>query len=198
MLHVRKLRTPLIHIDDLTVGDGDCLAVVGPSGAGKSLLLRAIADLDPNDGEVYAAGMARHEVPAPRWRRSVAYVPAESGWWADRVGDHVKPVPSGSLLSALRLPADCLDWPIARLSTGERQRLALARALVRDPPVLLLDEPTAALDEETTEAVETLIQSRLDDGVSVLVVTHTSAQAQRLAARTIRIEQGRRVGNTAP
>ena len=195
MLHVRKLHTPQIHIEDLAVADGDCVAVVGPSGAGKSLLLRAIADLDPNDGEVYAAGMARHEVPAPLWRRSVTYVPAESGWWADRVGDHLMPMPSGSLLSALHLPLDCVDWPVARLSTGERQRLALARALVRDPPVLLLDEPTAALDEETTEAVEALIRNRLDDGASVLVVTHTPVQARRLAGRTIRIVDGRLAGD---
>ncbi len=76
------------------------------------------------------------------------------------------------------------------LSTGERQRLAFARLLRRDPDVLLLDEPTAALDAEATERVEALVRARLDAGASVLIVTHSGDQAERLAGRRLRIEDG--------
>ena len=89
MLRVESLRRSGLGPISLAVEDGECLAVTGPSGAGKSLLLRAIADLDPNDGAVFANAGARAEMPAPAWRRVVAYVPAEPGWWGDVAGDHL-------------------------------------------------------------------------------------------------------------
>src|SRR5215467_12741386 len=67
---------------------GECVALQGASGVGKSLLLRAIADLDPNEGFVELHGMPRETTPAPVWRKHVTYVAAESGWWADTVQEH--------------------------------------------------------------------------------------------------------------
>ena len=192
MLSVRRLFAPGVTADALQVADGECVAVMEPSGAGKTRLLRAIADLDPNRGEVMASGVDRAGVSGPAWRRLVGYVPAESGWWADTVGGHF-PDPDGccALLAELRLPADVLDWPVARLSTGERQRLALARALVRAPRALLLDEPTGALDEEARNFVEAILRRQLDAGIPILMVTHDRTQAERLAARIIRLENER-------
>ncbi len=69
MLDVRGLRRPGLGPVDLTLAAGECVALSGPSGAGKSLLLRAIADLDPSDGEVSLDGTAREAIPAPAWRR---------------------------------------------------------------------------------------------------------------------------------
>ena len=94
-------------------------------------------------------------------------------------------------LGALRLPEDCLDWPVARLSSGERQRLALARALALDPRVLLLDEPTASLDGDSIEAVEGVLSDRLEAGMSMVLVTHNLTQARRMAGRLLRLEAGR-------
>jgi ABC-type iron transport system FetAB ATPase subunit len=139
MLSVRRLSAPGVVAAALDVADGECVAVMGASGAGKTRLLRAIADLDPSRGAVVAGGVDRARVSGPAWRRVVGYVPAESGWWADTVGAHF---PDGggccALLAEMGLATDVLDWPVARLSTGERQRLALARALVRAPQALLL------------------------------------------------------------
>lgn len=192
MLLVRHLTAPGVAADALQVADGECVAVMGPSGAGKTRLLRAIADLDPNRGEVTVDGVDRARVSAPAWRRVVGYLPAESGWWADTVGAHF-PDRNGcrAMLAEMRLPADVLEWPVLRLSSGERQRLALARALVRAPRALLLDEPTGALDDEARAAVEAILSRQLAAGTSMLMVTHDQAQSERLAARIVRVEDGR-------
>lgn len=195
MLRIVRLGRPGLEVESLDVPDGACVAVTGASGAGKTLLLRAVADLDPNEGEVEAAGMIRERTPAPLWRRRVAYVAAESAWWAETVGEHfADPDAARPLIEALLLPAESLDWAVARLSTGEKQRLALARSLASRPPVMLLDEPTAALDAEATAAVERVLRARLDEGASILMVTHDPAQALRLAGSTLRIEHGRIAG----
>ena len=187
MLEIEALRTPLMGPVSLSVEAGACVAVLGPSGSGKSLLLRAVADLDPNEGAVRLDGEAREAMEADAWRRRVAFVPAESGWWADRVKEHFAPG-AEPLLAALGLP-DALDWEVSRLSTGERHRLALARALQIRPRALLLDEPTAALDAEATARVEALLAAR--GPAPLLLVTHDAAQADRLAARRYRMAGGR-------
>ena len=88
MLKIRHLTRPGLEPVDLELAEGQCTALSGPSGAGKSILMRAIADLDPNEGEVSLNGRSRESIPAPSWRRQVVYVPAEAGWWAERVGGH--------------------------------------------------------------------------------------------------------------
>ena len=191
MLRVESLRRAGLGPISLSVGDGECLAVTGPSGAGKSLLLRAIADLDPNDGAVFANVGERARMPAPAWRQAVACVPAEPGWWGDVVRDHFDPPLPAALLQAMGLGREAFDAPVARLSTGERQRLAIARCLARSPEVLLLDEPTSALDERSKLEVEAVLKTRLDAGASLLLVTHDPAQAARLAARSVRLNAGR-------
>ena len=177
---------------DLSLEEGACLAVTGPSGAGKSLFLRMLADLDPHDGEAWLAGAARSAMTGPVWRARVGYLAAESGWWLDRAGAHFATAPR-HLLGEVGLPADILDRPVALCSTGERQRLALARLLVRDPAVLLLDEPTGALDPAGVAAVESVLMTRRRLGVAIVLVTHDQAQAQRLGTQQARIEAGRMV-----
>lgn len=191
MLQIDGLRRPGLRAERFGVEAGECLPVMGPSGAGKSLLLRAIADLDPNEGEVRLNGAPRSAMPAPDWRRQAVYVAAESGWWADTVAEHFADTDAARpILAPMQLPEDCLHWPVSRLSTGERQRLALARALCLRPPVLLLDEPTAALDDDAVVAVERLLLQELDLGRAILLVTHEAAQARRLAERMLFVADG--------
>lgn len=191
MLVVSNLSRPGLAPASFTLSYGECVAVRGPSGAGKSLLLRAVVDLDPNSGEVSLDGVSRDATSGPAWRRLVGYLPAEPGWWDDRVGGHFADWRQAlPLVERLGLPADAADWPMTRPSTGERMRLALVRALMQRPKVLLLDEPTAALDAEAVAAVEELIAGLVADGLAVLWVTHDAAQGARVAKRFIRVEAG--------
>ncbi len=192
MLHVRGLHRPGLQPTSFDLADGECVAVRGPSGAGKTLLLRAIADLDPNEGEVALGGRRREELPAPLWRRLVTYVPGEAGWWGETVGAHFRDWSAAvPLAETLGLPASCREWPIVRLSTGERQRLALIRALLLRPRVLLLDEPTSGVDPDAAARVEKLIAAHLAAGAGALWITHDAAQARRVAQRCLVVEGGR-------
>ena len=88
LLSVCDLRTNLLKPASFSLSAGECIAIRGPSGGGKTLLLRAVADLDPNEGLVCVEGRDRATMSGPEWRRLVGYLPAEPGWWADKVGEH--------------------------------------------------------------------------------------------------------------
>lgn len=191
LLEVRGIRNGPSEPIDFELRRGECLALVGPSGSGKTLLLRALADLDPHHGRARLDGRDAKAFAAPEWRRRVTYVAAEPGWWAETAGEHFQDRPAAlDLLPRLGLPQDILEAPIARLSTGERQRLALVRALLLSPQVFLLDEPTASLDEESTGRVETVLHERMGAGVGVVLATHDPTLAGRLALRRIVLGDG--------
>jgi len=182
MLEIKALSRLHIGPVNLSLADGEVIAITGPSGSGKSVLLRAIADLDPNTGAVRTQSGARSEMSAPTWRRKLAYLPAESGWWADTVSEHFEQ-PEQADLASLGLPSEAMSWEVARLSSGERQRLAFLRLLEHAPDVLLLDEPTAPLDAENTALFEARLKRCIASGVSVMLVTHDPTQATRIADR---------------
>ena len=193
-LSVRALRSRFGGPFTFDVAAGECVAIHGPSGAGKSVLLRMLADLDPHDGTALLDGLATASMPAPAWRSAVVYQAAEPAWWDVTARAHfaAAAMPAvGTLLPALGLASAVLDTPIERLSTGERQRLALVRSLARGPRVLLLDEPTAALDPDAVARVEALLGEHLGRGLAIVLVTHAEAQARRLAHRILRLEHGR-------
>jgi ABC-type iron transport system FetAB ATPase subunit len=191
MITVKSLQRAGLGPVDFTVNDGECLAITGPSGAGKSLLLRAIVDLDPNTGEVATNQLIRSQTPAPEWRKHVAMLPSETGWWLDNVGDHfVNPVGIAEHLPDIGLSPDAMGWEVSRLSSGERHRLGLLRCLEKLPKVLLLDEPTAALDTDTTQLVEALLLGLMAEGITIILVTHETDQPARLGSKTMRIENG--------
>lgn len=180
-----------LTVDRLQLWSGEIAGLSGPSGTGKTLLLRSLADLDPHEGTLLLEGKDHRELPAPQWRRRVGLVAAESAWWSDRVGDHFPEWPT-ELAASLGFAAEVALWSVQRLSSGEKQRLALLRTLCLSPPVLLLDEPTAALDEENARRVESLVRERVRcDGVAVLWVGHDPRQLDRICDRRWVIESGR-------
>ena len=189
-LRVASLRSPRAGPFDFALAPGECLAITGPSGAGKSLMLRMIADLDPHEGDVFLGDRACTATPPAEWRRQLIYSAAESGWWLDRVRDHFRHPPA-ERAAALGLPPGIFDQAVATCSTGERQRLALLRALEPDSPVLLLDEPTGALDPDSVAQAERLLRDRLAAGTILILVTHDPAQAERLATVRGRLANGR-------
>jgi ABC-type multidrug transport system ATPase subunit len=193
-LRLENLSSPLAGPFDLIVEAGTCLAVMGASGAGKSLLLRMIADLDPNAGEVWLGDLARSKMTGPDWRREVVYVAAESGWWDEDVAAHFEPqhqTAAAELADRFGLVGGLLSAKVARLSTGERQRLSLIRALVRNSPALLLDEPTAALDRDSIGKVEAVLRERMAAGTTLIMVTHDPAQSERLGHQHLVVAGGK-------
>jgi ABC-type iron transport system FetAB ATPase subunit len=184
VLRVERLQVAALPPLSFEVADGECLAIEGASGAGKTLFLRAIADLDAAPGHVYLDGQERGEMPAHAWRRRVRYCAAEPAWWTDTPrGCLPTPHPArlARLLQSLDVDEAQLDRPVSVLSTGERQRLALVRALLDEPKVLLLDEPTGALDPQSSALVEELIRFQMLSGYCVVLVSHDRAQVERLA-----------------
>lgn len=190
-LRIVDLHRPSLQPASLDVFAGETLCIHGPSGSGKTLLLRAIADLDPNQGQAFLGRLERTATTAHEWRRRVMYLPPESHWWADQVRPHAAQWPD-TLLHALGFDHSVLDWDIARLSSGERQRLSLARLLARHPRALLLDEPTANLDQDNILAVEALIADyQLQQKAPVIWVSHDPEQRARVASTERRISAGR-------
>ncbi len=184
---------------DLELGEG-ATAILGPSGSGKSTLLRLLNRLaDPDEGSVRFRGKDVRGLDVLDLRRRAALVPqlpsplpgtvSENVLYGPRLAGHeVDPLPA---LEAAGLSPDYAGREAERLSVGEQQRVMLARALALDPEVVLLDEPTSALDEAARDAVERALGALAQRGQSIVLVTHDRGQAERLADRVVRIEQGR-------
>jgi tungstate transport system ATP-binding protein len=193
-------------VRSLTIIDGVSLAIsagaptvlIGPNGSGKTTLLRlAMGLLEPVSGTVSWGGRLR--VPPERraivlqrpamLRRSAA---ANIAYALSSVGVPRAewPARTGELLTLVGL-AGFGGRAARRLSGGEQQRLALARALARNPEVLLLDEPTASLDPAATKAVEDVIRAVVARGIKVVLSTHDLGEARRLAGEIVLLNRGR-------
>ena len=182
----------------ITIAPGAPTVLIGPNGAGKTTLLRvAMGLLVPSHGQVSWGGRA----DAPPERRAILFQrPAmlrRSAAGNLRYALAAAHSPRAerrtrvSELLALVGLADLAERPARRLSGGEQQRLALARALARDPDVLFLDEPTASLDPAATKAMEDLVRTIAARGVKVVMSTHDLGQARRLAGEIALLHRGR-------
>ncbi|MFD9368624.1 thiol reductant ABC exporter subunit CydD [Streptomyces sp. NPDC060020] len=176
----------------LTVAPGECVALTGPSGAGKSTLLQVLLGfVTPTAGRVRIAGVDLAELSPAHWREQVAWVPQRPHLFAGTIAENVRLARAGASDSEVdEALKDAGAWEFVTalprgaqtllgeggvgLSAGQRQRLALARAFLADRPVLLLDEPTAALDGETEAGIVDAVR-RLSAGRTVLLVVHRPA-----------------------
>ncbi|OZG73324.1 ABC transporter [Hahella sp. CCB-MM4] len=174
----------------LSIPPGEIVCISGKSGSGKSRFLRAIADLEDHEGSISLGTTNQLDITGHQWRQIVRMVPAESEWWLDDVEDHFPQPPSSALLAEVQLNKEILQKPVSYLSSGERQRLALLRSLYPEPKVLLLDEPTANLDDSSRESVENwLVHLIRQQQLPVLWVAHDQAQIQRVADQHWHLEQ---------
>jgi tungstate transport system ATP-binding protein len=188
----------LLERISLTLAPGEPTVLLGPNGAGKTTLLRlAMGLIAPSTGRVTWAG--RENVP-PERRAIVFQRPAmlrrsalgnlRYALRAAGVGRTERGARASELLQRVGL-AGLGERPARRLSGGEQQRLALARALARDPDVLFLDEPTASLDPAATKAIEDLVREIAARGVKVVMSTHDIGQARRVAGEIALLHRGR-------
>ena len=194
----------------IDVASGETVAIVGPSGAGKSSLLRLCNRLDePTEGTVYLDGTDYRTLPPERLRKRVGLVPQNPALRGGTVRENVTIGPRlrGESVSEERLAAvlDAVglagyaDRDASDLSGGEAQRVAIARTVINEPAVLLLDEPTASLDSAAEAEVERLLADLLASGErTVVLVTHDERQAERLADRVARMADGRIVAVGTP
>jgi putative ABC transport system ATP-binding protein len=200
--------TEVLHGVDLSVHRGEYVAIVGPSGSGKSTLLNIIGTLDrPTSGEVWVAGhdastLTDTELSALR-ARSIGFVFQQffllDGETAvDNVADgllytgaslHERRDAAVASLQRVGLGHRLTHHP-KKLSGGEQQRVAVARALVGSPTLLLADEPTGNLDTKSTESILDLLAELHEQGTTLLVITHDRELATRLPRR-VEVRDGR-------
>ena len=198
-----------------SVAPGEIVALVGPNGAGKTTLLRAIAGLLPARGEIRLGGAALATLKPTERARRVAYLAQEGAiHWPLSVRDvvalgRVPHVGAGRALRAAdraiveaAIQGCCLDHladrPTDALSGGERARVLLARALAVEAPLLLADEPIAALDPALQVATLRLLQAQAEAGRAVVTVMHDLGQAARIAGRFLVLVDGRLVADGSP
>lgn len=217
----RGAQAPRRIVDDVSfrVAAGGVFTVLGPSGSGKSTLLRCLNRLvEPSAGRVLLDGQDASELPVQDLRRRVGMVFQTAALFDGSVVDNVLYGPrlhagkaSGDgggrgaagdahaahahaegLLRRVGLPAAFRDKPVTELSGGEAQRVSLARALANEPEVLLLDEPTAALDPTASQLIEDLLlQLAADTDLTFVFVTHNLAQARRIGDHGLLLVEGR-------
>jgi molybdopterin-binding protein len=178
----------VLDLPSLEVIRGTAVALTGHNGSGKTTLLRIVAGLErPTAGKVTLAVDRVHTGFCPQKpymfrgsvRKNLVWGMASPDWQA-----------VGALASRLQLDS-LLDWQAKQCSAGEKQKVSLGRVLIRNPSLLLLDEPTANLDQQARTAIEDEFTRFVHNGGTCVMATHMVDHAQRLAAEIVRLEQGR-------
>jgi len=207
----------VLHGIDLSLAAGRWTSIVGPNGAGKSTLLKVLAGLLVHGGEVRLHGRPLNALPGRARAQRLSWLGqgvAGEGSADDLTVYDVAMLgrlphqrwlaaPSAADRAAVERAlrsTQAWDWrarPLGQLSGGERQRVLLARALAVEAPLLLLDEPTAALGYEQTRQVQALIRRMAENGVACVLVTHNLPLAIDVCDRIVVLNRGRKVADVA-
>jgi Cu-processing system ATP-binding protein len=193
----------VVAVDDLSfsIERGESFAMIGPNGAGKTTTLKMLLGLIRPDAGSIAIGARRLSPDAPEARRELGYVPQRVSFPAGRTVEEVlgffadlRGLPRGATLDALkRVGLESFATRAAsQLSGGFTQRLSLAQALLGDPALLVLDEPTASLDPEATWEFRSLVDQLRREGRTILLCSHLLSEVERVADRVLILVQGRR------
>jgi iron complex transport system ATP-binding protein len=201
---------------DATVAEGEWVALIGPNGAGKTTLLRAVARLLPFEGSIALHGRPTSDMRRAELSRLLAVVPQEPSTppWLT-VAEYVllgRTPHLGALAKECRRDREAAaralarfdllgyrDRPLGTLSGGERQRVVVARALAQEAGIVVLDEPTAALDiGHQQQALELLDQLRGESGLTLVTAMHDLTLAAQYADRMVLLDRGRIVADGAP
>ena len=185
------------HVD-LEVGDGEVFAFLGPNGAGKTTTIRVLLDLiRPDSGSVRLFGrdLRRHSVEL---RRRIGYLPGELSLYeqltARELLTHFAHLRSGPAWPAIQTLTETfeleVDRPIKNLSKGNRQKVGLVQAMMGDPALLILDEPTAGLDPLVQIQVHSLIRAAVGEGRTVFLSSHVLSEVGQVADRVGIIRDG--------
>ncbi|MCM3319681.1 ATP-binding cassette domain-containing protein [Staphylococcus warneri] len=184
------------------VDKGDTIAIIGPSGSGKSTLLKQLNHLiEPTLGTLYLNGKPYHDYTPESIRMKVSYLMQQSEMIGTTIEDNMK-FPSEArnqafdkdkalnLLEKVGLGDYDLSAEIEHMSGGEKQRITIARQLMFEPEVLLLDESTSALDTHNKERVEDIIFKMAEEGIAILWITHSDDQSMRHFQKRMTIIDG--------
>jgi polar amino acid transport system ATP-binding protein len=209
-VHLRRGARPILRGVSFEVGQGELVAIMGPSGSGKTTLLRAIVGLEGfHAGGVSVEGVSLNAATLRQLRRKIGMVfqfhclfehlsALENVWLAPVHAYGIRRDEAQrrarELLKAFGVEHRATALP-RELSGGEAQRVAIARALAVDPRVLLMDEPTAALDPERRAELGTLLRDLVRQGRTLVIATHDEEFARAFATRTLRIADGILVDN---
>lgn len=201
---------PILQDISLEVFRGDRIAIVGPTGSGKTSLLRLLNRLiDPSSGKIYLENQEYRQIPVIELRSCVVLVPQETKLLGMTVKEALayplvlRGLPKQIIqqrlttwIEKLNIPNDWLGRTEVQLSAGQRQLVAIARALVIQPKILLLDEPTSALDAGTAERlIEILINLSQTQETTILMVNHQLELQQKFGSRLIYLQQCRILEN---
>jgi iron complex transport system ATP-binding protein len=215
-VNVRLAGRLVLNDVSLSLSSGHLVALVGPNGAGKTTLLRALAGLVPSGGAIHVGGDALSSLPLRERARRFAYLPqghivhwplpardiVALGRYPHGATDPARLTPKDTeaVLRAMQA-TDVVEFSerrVTELSGGERSRVALARVLAVEAPVILADEPTASLDPRHQFDVMKSLRAAADRGTLVMVVTHDLGLAARFADTALVLSEGRLVSQGAP
>lgn len=200
----------LLQEISFAVAAGDRVAIIGPSGAGKTSLLRLLNRLSqPTAGNIFFNGQEIRQMPVMQLRQQIVLVPQESkllGMTVRQALEYplvLRQLPQQTIqqrlltwMEKMHIPEEWLGRTEVQLSLGQRQWVAITRALMIQPPILLLDEPTSALDAGRSNHLIHILTELAQQQITILMVNHQLELAQQFGNRVLHLQQGRLVQNS--